>query len=495
MANRFTLVAIIVGCLLSASTGEILQGPLNDAVLVGTDISLSCQSTTTGLERIQFVEYQTNPAGAVVSDGSTLLPGHPNYFRHELIADVDAGTYSLTIRASVLADGGKYACRDINALPVPSIWYGDVVTVAASPNCTSTLPPNRIVTVDAYYTAECIVNFQASAGITPWMLWSGTGDFTQALVRTNQSTWSGLAFNVQRVMDGRAFTCLTNFTSAGFGGPDTSSNVPTWQYTYSTGLIFVQYGPTNISYAPVLPSYEIGQILTCYSDAVPIPSYTWTNLITLVEYRSQSLTLTPDLVGDLVLRCQVINTVSSANLFINITVNPITTPTTPTTTTPAPTIPPVAPCDDLTGRWEITHENGWQSVLCINVDRSQNALVRGLWWNNTNEPFFSEILGRTRNDEYDEIGFSTMWADRIGVTSFAGECHKCRGVEYLIINAISRSSSDQAFCADGGTVLNSETWTFSRKPITFPCSSNAAAMEETAQKFNRRRRRRMAPTI
>jgi hypothetical protein len=98
----------------------------------------------------------------------------------------------------------------------------------------------------------------------------------------------------------------------------------------------------------------------------------------------------------------------------------ITTTTTPGSTTPPTTVPAVAPCDDFTGRWEITHSDGWQSVLCINVDFTQNALVRGLWWNDTNEPFFSEILGRTRDGEYDEIGFSTMWADRQGVTSFAG---------------------------------------------------------------------------
>lgn len=72
----------------------------------------------------------------------------------------------------------------------------------------------------------------------------------------------------------------------------------------------------------------------------------------------------------------------------------------------------------------------------------------------------------------------------------AGECHKCRGVEYLIINAVSRSSGEQAFCADGGSVLISDTWTFTRKPISFPCSSNAATMEETAKQSAKRRRRR-----
>jgi hypothetical protein len=111
----------------AASLGDITQGPLNDAALAGNDVVLNCESTTTGLERVQFVEYQTNPNGAVISDGATLLPGHPNYFRHELTTDVDAGSYSLKIRTTILEDGGKYACRDINALPTPTTWYSDLV--------------------------------------------------------------------------------------------------------------------------------------------------------------------------------------------------------------------------------------------------------------------------------------------------------------------------------------------------------------------------------
>jgi hypothetical protein len=497
MTTYLASLAVIFGCLISASRGDVFQGPQNDATLAGNDITLTCQSTTTGLETIQFREYQTNPAGAIISSGQTLLPGHPNYFRYELTADVNGGSYSLLIRGVVLEDGGRYSCSDANALPNPSIQYADLVVLETQPNCTTTLPTNRIINVGDYYTAECIINFRTTFGIAPYMLWSGFGNFAQATVNTNTSTWAGVAFNVERVMDGRAFVCRTNFTQSGFGStPDTATNIPTVQYTFNTGLLFVQYGPTNVTYAPIQSSYEVGQVLTCYADSVPLPSYRWTNLVTLVDYPSQSLTLTADLVGYIVLRCQVINSVSTANIFTNITVNPITTPTTPTTTTPAPTVPAIAPCDDLTGRWEVAHPDGALSVLCINVDRTQNGLVRGLWWNDTNEPYFTEIIGRTRNDEFDEIGFSTMWADRLGVTSFAGECHKCRGVENLLLNAISRSSSDQAFCAEGGTVTVSDQWNLKRVAVSFPCSSSYSTMEENmAQakaKMPARRRRRMA---
>lgn len=122
----------------------------------------------------------------------------------------------------------------------PTNEHTSFMWTAATPNCTTTLPSSRIVTVGAYYTAECIVNFKASDGIAPFISWSGTGDFTQATMRTNSSTWSGMAFYVQIAQDGKAFTGLTNFTAEGFGGVDTSTNVPTWQYTYSTGLLFVQ---------------------------------------------------------------------------------------------------------------------------------------------------------------------------------------------------------------------------------------------------------------
>jgi hypothetical protein len=102
---------------------------LNDAVLLGNDVVITCESTVTGSERIQFLEYQTNPSGAIISDGNALLPGHPNYFRHSLQADVDGGIYALAIKTTVLADGGKYACRDVNALPSPMIWYADLVVI------------------------------------------------------------------------------------------------------------------------------------------------------------------------------------------------------------------------------------------------------------------------------------------------------------------------------------------------------------------------------
>ena len=74
-------------------------------------------------------------------------------------------------------------------------------------------------------------------------------------------------------------------------------------------------------YTPVQESYEIGQVLTCYADAVPLPTYKWINMGTLDEYNSQTLTLTTSMVGNLILRCEATNVVATGNLFVNITLN------------------------------------------------------------------------------------------------------------------------------------------------------------------------------
>jgi len=493
---------VVAACIVSVTLGDIAVGPQNVAALVGSDITLTCTSTTTGNERVQFVEFVTNPTGAYISDGGFLLPGHPNYFRYGFSTDMTNGVYNLTIRGLIIDDGGEYGCQDSNL--AGSYALNDVIAIDGLPNCSTTLPPNRIVNVGAYYSAECLVNFRARDGIAPIVTWTGYGNYNQATIGHNTSTWGGVSFNVELAMDGRAFQGKTNFTDNGFGVPDPNSatNVPVWQYLYSTGLLFVQYGPTNMRYAPIQASYEVGQVLTCYADSQPLPSYTWSDMIALIDYPSQSLTLSIDMVGYRVLRCRAVNSVSTGNLFVNITVNPITTPTIPPTTTPVPTVPAVGYCDDLTGRWEANHGDGTWTILCINVDASQNGLVQGLWVNSTDDPYFTEIVGRTRNDEYDQIGFSTMWADRIGVSSFAGECHKCLGIEYLMVNAVSRSSSDQAFCADGGSIYISQQLDFYRvTPVTYPCSTNPSTMAENARKSQeklpllRRRRRSAAPRV
>lgn len=80
-------------------------------------------------------------------------------------------------------------------------------------------------------------------------------------------------------------------------------------------------GPQNISYVPVKSSYEIGDRLTCYSDASPLPTYKWRILSASLEYISQTFTVTEAMVGDAVFICEISNMIATANIYINTTVN------------------------------------------------------------------------------------------------------------------------------------------------------------------------------
>lgn len=456
--------------------------------MMGSQVTLDCAASGT-TPRVQFWEYVTQfPAGTQISDAQDLLGSHPNHDDYTLTYDLDRQTYNLTINADP-EDGGLYECRDMNMGQTGK--YAEVVVIDRTPNCTTTLPSDGVVVEGEYYTIECQTYFwTTNPDIAPRLTWTGPGTYTQAYVRANGSAWAGASFHVNKTMDGGKFVCLINFKEEDFAGDeDTATNAPTWTYTYNGVVMFVQYGPQNVSYSPVLPSYEIGQVLTCNSIAVPLPTYKWTDMNTLTDYHSQTLTLTEVMVGELMLRCQVVNSVSSYNLFVNITVKPRTT-LTPTPTTPSTsTVAPVARCDDLTGRWEATRSPTSTIVICLNVDTSDNGLIRGLLQNDTNEPYMTELIGRTRNYEYDESGWTGIWPELIGVSSHAAECHKCWGVEVMQVTLISRSSLDSNFC-DGGETTTSDQFTFTRKPVSFPCSTSVAEMKANLEAANAPLRKR-----
>jgi hypothetical protein len=372
-----------------------------------------------------------------------------------------------------LADGGRYQCKDAS-VENDEGFSAQLVIIEATPNCTTTIPSDGIVIEESYQTIECQVQLKASTGISPVMTWSGPGVYQQTSASTDTTVWSLIQFNANKSMNARTFQCLTNFTEQGFGGTlDMAANVPTWSYTYTSPELIVHYGPQNVSYSPVLSSYEIGMVLTCNAEAAPQPSFIWTNLETLTDYHSQSLTLTESMVGSLPLRCHVVNDVSSTNVFVNITVNPRTTPPSTTATT---TVVPVSPCSDLTGRWEAKRADASTIVLCLSVDVTQNGLLHGLLQNDTNEPYLTELIGRTRIPQFDELGFTGIWPQKIGVTGYAGECRRCYGTETLLVSLVSRSSTDSQFCL-GGNVLNNPQVTFTRKPPSYPCSAKISDME------------------
>lgn len=111
---------------------------------------------------------------------------------------------------------------------------------AAAPNCTSTLPANGIVIEGIHYTIECNVYFGAASGVFPETTWSGPGDFNQLSANQTGTVLSGVGFDIQKVMDAKYFTLLTNFTQRGFGGVDYADNIPDFQNIYNSITLFVR---------------------------------------------------------------------------------------------------------------------------------------------------------------------------------------------------------------------------------------------------------------
>jgi hypothetical protein len=465
----------------SVQPRSITKGPLNFATYAGPAVKLTCSANID--DRVQWIEYATSPVGgSIVSDGSVLLPSHPNFNRSLLEANEETGSYNLTITQTIVNDGGRYECKD--ALTGTSL-SADLIIIASPPNCSTTVPENGVIIENVYYTMECTQYFKAREGIAPIMTWTGPpANFSQLYTRNNDSIFSGVSFFASKPMEAKSFTMRVDFTQDDFGGPGMANNVPTWSDSFTSQLLTVHYGPQDLYYSPDQPSYDVGQVITCNAISNPLSTYRWIDLMTFTEYESRTIELTANMVGQLLLRCEVTNTISSANIFVNSTVKPITTTmprTTPTTTTPAP---PVSTCRDLTGRWEHVRSETSKAILCLYVDRTQNAYVSGLLWNDTEtEAYFMEIMGRTRNNVFDETGFIGIWPLEVGVTAFAAECSRCYGDETLIVNPLSRSSRDNEYCADGGRLYEGSPYHFKRVPPAYPCSSGATwvDMRETSR--------------
>jgi hypothetical protein len=49
------------------------------------------------------------------------------------------------------------------------------------------------------------------------------------------------------------------------------------------------------------------------------------------------------------------------------------------------------------------------------------------------------------------------------------ECHRCYGVETLLVNVVSRTPSDDLTCGDGGAIAKSEQYPFTRVDWAYPC--------------------------
>jgi len=449
----------------------IIGPPQNQAVEAGDDVVLECEASGPS-ERVEWVEYATNSAGAPISINDELYPGHPNYERYVIYHDAEGnGTYyNLGIEPTVLADGGTYRCQDRYDSTSPA--YMQLVIIEDTPNCTTNIAESGHVLEDQYYTIECVVGFRGNAH--PAMTWTGPdsslGDWGQATGSSNTTVWSGVNMDMTRNFDTQTFSVLVNFTGQGFvGNPNSANNIPLWNFTYSTQPLIVQWGPKNMYRVPEYDSYEIGQTVECWADANPSADYFWRNLDTLETWYGQRLYASDELVGTHRMQCHANNTILDeqhhADYFFEFTVNPRTTPTTtmPPTTTTAP--PAESPCDDLTGRWTATEPH--LVDMCLEVDNAHNGRILGILRNET-DPYFVEIRGRIKPYDYSQLGLTGVWPANIGTLAFNGICRKCYGKEVLQITGIGRKVTDNPSCTDMGTRYTFPDYAFSR--TGGPCS-------------------------
>ena len=109
----------VLGAPPSISTHGLEFGPENTAVVAGETVVLRCRTDGVANANVRWWEFVTTPSGSMISDGSSIMPGHPYAARYSLILN-DSVTYDLQIEPTVIEDGGYYACVDSNAVP-PSI--------------------------------------------------------------------------------------------------------------------------------------------------------------------------------------------------------------------------------------------------------------------------------------------------------------------------------------------------------------------------------------
>jgi len=163
--------------------------------------------------------------------------------------------------------------------------------------------------------------------------------------------------------------------------------------------------------------------------------------------------ITGSLVGtNQTFRCQAQNLIQgfvySQNHFTTVYVPTPTTPTTPTTTPSTTTAPAVADCSHLSGHWRATEP--YADLLLDLIDGGEMGEVYGLFKNAT-DTVWVEVVGTVKREDFSLLGLTAIWPFDEGVTSMAGECHACHGVEVIIGDGMWRSAGDSVMCGDGGT--------------------------------------------
>jgi len=456
---------------------DLSRLPINTVVLQGNNVTFTCSSSLGSNARIQWTEYASLPGGNLISDGTLILPGHPNAARFALNT-TSARQFDLTVINAVLSDGGRYVCVDTSAPPSEKQrQYAELTVIEDEQACITTIPASSTVIEGTYYTYECEVNY--GGNIPPSMSWTGPDPFGQAQSDNGVRVWNGLSFVAQRTMTSQYWASQVNFTDAFLPlPPDSAINVPTYLDIFNTERIQVNWPPTNMYADPVKPlnEYKVGDTLECFADAFPTATFSWHNLRTNARIDGSILVIPESWEGfENAMRCDAYNTINGFrfNRELHLAVNVPTPPTTPTTTPPTTTTPPpaVALCTNLQGRWESVKPT--PAFMCLEVDEA-NGNIHGVLRNHT-DTHWLDLIGSTDVPTFNHASFSAIWPQNRAVSTFIGECSRCHGVEHLIISAISRSKGGPP-CGQPGDIFYSQEYEFQRNPtvscppITIPPS-------------------------
>jgi hypothetical protein len=438
--------------------------PLNTYSMPGNNVTFTCSSSVGSNARIQWHDFSKLEWGDLISDGSSILPGHPNAARFSINA-TSPRQFDLTIHNVELGDGGKYQCSDSNAPSTEKQRHSAYLTIIEDDQaCITTVPPTGVAVEDVYYTYECRMKY--GGPVSPNMRWSGPLPFGQAQSDNGQEVWSGLSFYADRLMATQHWTSLANFTESALPPPpDTAINVPDYSHSFDTPRLQVNWPPQDINVEGVKPlnEYLVGDLLECVADAFPTGTFTWHNLRTNERIDGSLLTIPPEWLGtNNPMRCEVYNSINGFryNREHPVTVNvpiPLTTPTTtpPTTTTPPPA---VAPCLNLTGRWESAKPLA--AYMCLEVSDFGN--IHGVIRNAT-DTYWIDLVGSTNLPTFDHASFTGIWALNRAVSTFIGECSRCFGEENLLVSAISRTKGGPP-CGQPGDIFYSQEYEFKRNP-------------------------------
>jgi len=363
-----------------------------------------------------------------------------------------------------LADGGSYACADIQSGP-PQVYSGqaELVVLQAPPFCATLVPEGGVVMEGQNYTSNCQVYYRG--GMPPKMTWTGPEPFVVGDIITPVEVFSGILFTVDRGMDNRGHLLRTNFTQPINVPPGLAGNAPGYLHEWQFGQMFVYWSPKTMFAIPMKPSYEIGENITCHADSYPAAFYQWQNMDTLDFVNDQVVTIMPSWIGrNNTLRCQAQNLIQgflySENHFIAAYVPGPTTPS-PPTTTPLTTTPlPDGACTELTGWWISGDPHPYAEIYLFVVGQTSGQVV-GFMRNHTDQSWV-EVVGRTRNADYNFLGLTAIWPYEMGVTGMAAECHRCDGYEVLHTAGGWRSKDDSTNCGDGGTPSPHTSYKFQR---------------------------------